>query len=53
MVPLLGGVILGESFLTSFYGNGAMKFDGLSDILTIHWTTAFFANRREVIRDCL
>jgi hypothetical protein len=25
----------GGSFLTSFYGNGATKFDGLSDIPTI------------------
>ena len=30
------GVILRGSFLTSFYGNGAAKFDGLSeDIPTI------------------
>ena len=30
MAPLRGG-----SFLISFYGNGATKFDGLSDIPTI------------------
>jgi len=50
MAPLRGG-----SFLISFYGNGATKFDGLSDIPTISNFLEISANgtvsRKQAVKD--
>jgi hypothetical protein len=50
MAPLRG-----DLFLTSFYGNGATKFDGLSDIPTISNLLEISANgtisRKQAVKD--
>lgn len=45
------------SFRDSIFVSVTPTADGgayaIGDSGSIHWTTAFFANRREVVRDCL